>query len=233
MKRVLPLFIVLGLILAGCGGEPEIEITPEMILAEAVAHMAGLAGFEFKISQTGPPVFLDPDGSIQFTEAAGHYVSPDKALTTVKIAALGMVTEITVISLQDIQWGSNPLTGAFMELDPAYLFKPTQYLDPTAGFFPSLGTGTFEVALVGEEELAEMPGIPLTHLSGTVPGVVISEVSKGLINVESLAADMWLDPASNEVHRVVLTDKAGTGAENSTWQFDFWNFGATIEITAP
>ena len=233
MKRALPLFIILAIILAGCGAAPEPEITPEMILSDAVAYMAGLAGFEFQISQTGPTVYLDPNQTIQFTNAVGHYVAPDKALTKVKIAALGMVTEITVISLQEIQWGSNPLTGAFMELDPAYLFKPTQYLDPTAGFFPSLGTGTAEVVLVGEEELEEMPGVSLTHLSGTIPGAVISEVSKGLINVDSLAADMWIDTASGEVHRVVLTDQAGEGAEISTWQFDFWNFGATIEITAP
>jgi hypothetical protein len=233
MKRVLPIFIILGILLAGCGAEAEPVITPEMILADGVAYMAGLAGFEFQISQTGPTVYLDPDKTIEFTDAVGHYVSPDKAQTKVKIAALGMVTEITVISLQDTQWGSNPLTGAFMELDPAYLFKPTQYLDPTVGFFPSLGTGTADVVLVGEEELEEMPGVSLTHLSGTVPGAVISEVSKGLINVESLDADMWLDTASGEVHRVVLTDTAGEGEGASTWQFDFWNFGATIEITAP
>ena len=160
-------------------------------------------------------------------------VHPRTAVRGNRIAALGMVTEITVISLQDIQWGSNPLSGVFMELDPAYLFKPTQYLDPTNGFFPSLGSGTYDLVLVGEEELEEMPGLALTHLSGTLPGSVITEISKGLINVESMAADMWLDTATNEVHRVVLSEQASRGPEVSVWTFDFWNFGATIEITAP
>lgn len=236
MKRYLPVLIILSFIsilAAGCGVEAEAEITPEMILADGVTYMTGLAGFEFQISQTGPAVYLDTDKTIQFTDAVGHYVSPDKALTVVKIAALGMVTEITVISLQDIQWGSNPLSGVFMELDPSYLFKPTQYLDPEAGFFPSLGSGTYDLVLVGEEELEEMPGVSLTHLSGSLPGSVITEISKGLINVESIAADMWLDTATNEIHRVVLTEQASRGPEVSTWTFDFWNFGATIEITAP
>ena len=233
MKRILPLLIILAVLASGCGGTAEAEITPEMILADAVVHMAGLAGFEFKITHVGPPVFLDPDLTVGFTEAAGHYVAPDQALTKVKITALSLVAEITVISLGDAQWASNPLTGIFQELPDTYLLKPTQYLDPAGGFFPSLGAGSLDVVLVGEEELAEMPGLPLTHLSGTIPGSVISEVSGGLIAVDSLAADLWVDTASNEVHRVTLTDTGGTEGETSTWTFDFWSFGKTIEITAP
>ncbi len=36
---------------------------------------------------------------------------------------------------------------------------------------------------------------------------MISEISGGLIDIDSLAADLWVDTASNEVHRVMLTDK--------------------------
>ncbi len=237
MKRLIPFILILSLIAilaAGCGGEPEVIITPEMILADGVAHMAGLDGFSFSITQAGPPIFLDADEIVQFNGAVGHYVAPDQALTTVTITALGMLTEITVISLPDIQWASNPLSGVFQELPDTYLFKPTQYLDPTSGFFPSLGSGTLDVVLEGEEELEEMPGLPLTHLSGTIPGEIIFEISKGLIDIESMAAELWLDTASNEVHRVVLTDQTpGDGTEASIWTFDFWNFGAIIEISAP
>lgn len=238
MKRFIPVLIIfslLAILAAGCGGSAGEEVvTPDMILADGVGHMAALPGFEFQITQQGPTVYLDPDKTIEFSDAVGHYVSPDQALTTVTITALGMLTEITVISLQDIQWASNPLSGVYMELPDDYLFKPTQYLDPTAGFFPSLGSGLADVVLEGEEELEEMPGLPLTHLSGTVPGEVINEVSKGLINVESMTGDMWVDTATNEVHRVVLTDQApGDGADASVWTFDFWSFGEIIEISAP
>jgi hypothetical protein len=175
---------------------------------------------------------LDADQTVQFSEAVGHYVSPDQAQTIVTISAMGMLTEITVISLQEAQWASNPLTGQFQELPDTYLFKPTQYLDPNSGFFPSLGDGLADLVLVGEEELDELPGLTLTHLSGTVPGEVIREISKGLINIESMKGDLWMDTATNEVHRVVLTDASG-GDTASIWTFDFWSFGETIEITAP
>ena len=236
MKRLIPFILLLSLITilaAGCAVEAEPEITPAMILADGVIHMAGLAGFEFSITYEGPEVFLDDDQVVLFSDAVGHYVSPDKALTTVTITALGMLTEITVISLQEIQWASNPLSGVFMELPDTYLFKPTQYLDPTSGFFPSLGSGLADLVLVGEEELEEMPGLPLTHLTGTVPGEVILEVSKGLIDIESMAGDLWMDTATNEVHRVVLTDTSAAEGEASIWTFDFWSFGETIEISAP
>jgi hypothetical protein len=237
MKKMTPLYLIIlvfTLLAAGCGGAAGAEVTPVMILADGVAQMTALPGFEFQITQAGPPVYLDPDQTVQFSDAVGHYVSPDQALTKVKITVMGMLTEITVISLQDIQWASNPLSGQFQELPDDYLFKPTQYLDPTAGFFPSLGSGLADLVLVGEEELEELPGLTLTHLSGTVPGEVISEVSKGLINVASMTGDMWVDPATSEVHRVVLTDQSpGDGAEASVWTFDFWSFGETIEITAP
>ena len=237
MKRLIPFILILSLIsilAAGCSPEPEEVITPEMILADGVNHMASLAGFEFSITQTGPAIFLDADELVEFGSALGHYVAPDQALTTVTITALGMLTEITVISLPDMQWASNPLSGAFQELPDTYLFKPTQYLDPTTGFFPSLGSGTIDVVMEGEEELEEMPGLPLTHLSGTIPGEIIFEISKGLIDIDAMSADMWLDTASNEVHRVVLTDQSpGDGADASVWTIDFWSFGETIEISAP
>jgi len=236
MKRLIPLLLIISLfsiLAAGCAGEPEVVITPAMILADGVNHMASLDGFEFGINQTGPPVFLDADELIQLGSAVGHYVSPDKAYTTVTITALGMLTEITVISLPEMQWASNPLSGAFQELPDTYLFKPTQYLDPTSGFFPTLGSGLADLVVVGDEELEEMPGLPLTHLSGTVPGEVIFEISKGLIDIESLQGDLWMDTATNEVHRVVLTDTSAAEGEASIWTFDFWSFGETIEITAP
>jgi len=235
MKRLLPLLLIVSLftiLAAGCAVEKEPEITPAMILADGVTHMAGLPGFEFGISQEGPAVFLDVDETVQFDSAVGHYVAPDQAQTTVTISAMSILAEITVISLQDIQWASNPLSGQFQELPEDYLFKPTQYLDPTSGFFPSLRDGLADLVIVGEEELEEMPGLMLTHLSGTVPGEVILEVSKGLINIESMAGDLWMDTATNEVHRVVLTDATAEG-EASVWTFDFWSFGETIEITAP
>ena len=236
MKRVLPylsLILILAILSAGCGAAGEEEITPDVLLANGVTHMAALPGFEFQITMDGAQVYLDPNQSVEFGDAIGHYVSPDQALTTVTITAIGMLTEITVISLQDAQWASNPLTGAYQELPDEYLFKPTQYLDPESGFFPSLGSGLTDLVLVGDEELETIPGLTLTHLSGTLPGEVIFEVSKGLISVDSMAGDLWMDGASNEVHRVVLTDTSGGENATSVWTFDFWNFGATIEITAP
>jgi len=236
MKRLFPtlsLLLLLAMLGSGCGAAGGEEITPDVLLANGVTHMAALPGFQFQITQVGAVVYLDTEQSVQFNGAEGHYVSPDKALTTVTITVLGMLTEIDVISLQEIQWATNPLTGVYQELPDEYLFKPTQYLDPESGFFPSLGDGLSDLVLVGEEELEDLPGLTLTHLQGTLPGEVIAEVSKGLISVESMQGDLWMDPSTNEVHRVVLTDTSEGEEALSVWTFDFWSFGSVIPITAP
>ena len=64
MKRLIPLILIISIftiLAAGCAVEAEPEITPAMILAGGVTHMASLPGFEFSITQVGPEVFLDAD----------------------------------------------------------------------------------------------------------------------------------------------------------------------------
>lgn len=233
--RLLPLiFMIIFLIMsAGCGGGDTGQST-ESILSEAAASMSALDGYQFQLSHAGPPVAVDADGSTNFVSATGHFVAPDQATTTAKVSLGGMVAEISVISLGDQQWGSNPLTGTFSELDQSYIYRPAAFLDPEDGFFPVLGSDLEELTLVGEEELEELPGRKLQHLTGTLPGQALMEVSDGLIDVESMDVDLWLDPGSGEIHRVVLTDPSTAGDDDpSRWQFDFWGFGETTEITAP
>ena len=90
-----------------------------------------------------------------------------------------------------------------------------------------------DLVLVGEEELENIPGLTLTHLSGTLPGEVIFEISKGLISIESMQGDLWMDTSTNEVHRVVLSDTSVGEDASSVWTFDFWSFGSVIPIVAP
>ena len=228
------LLAVLVFVTTACGGSKEPVITAESTLASAASHMSSLAGFEFLLSHTGPTVYVDTEGTTELLQAGGNFVSPDQAQTTVKVGAIGLVVEVTVISIGDTQWGTNPLTGAFQELSETYIYKPIQYLDTENGFFPKLGSELTELVLVGEEELEEMPGLKLQHMTANLPGEVIFEISNGLMDAGTLQVDIWLDPGTSEIHRVMLTDpSAAAEEENSIWQFDFWSFGETIEITAP
>lgn len=232
--RLIPMILMISFLIlaAGCGGGDTGE-DPESTLADAAASMAALDGYQFQLSHAGPPVAVDAEGSTNFVSATGHFVAPDQATTTAKVSLGGMVAEISVISLGDQQWGSNPLTGTFSELDQSYIYRPTAFLDPEEGFFPMLGSDLEDLTLVGEEELEELPGKKFQHLTGRLPGGALMEVSDGLIDVESMDVDLWLDPGSGEIHRVVLTDSSTADEDPSLWQFDFWGFGETTEITAP
>lgn len=234
-RKAILVVVALGIVLlAGCGLVPGQGEDAESYLADAVTHMNGLDGYEFQLSHSGPPVSVDAEGRTTFVSASGQFVSPDKASTTVKISLGSIVAEISVVSIGDTQWGSNPLTGSFQELDDTYTYKPARFLDPESGFFTTLGDELTDLELVGEEELEEMPGVKLQHITGNLPGEVISDVSYGLISGESAEVDLWIDPAADEIHRVKFTDPTTVDDEEpTTWQFDFWNFGKTAEIESP
>lgn len=225
---------VLAILLAGCGGLLGGEDSPQTTLADAVDHMNSLDGYQFQLSHEGPPVYVDAEDTTEFLNASGHFVAPDEVETTIKISLQSIVAEISVISLGERQWASNPLTGSYQEIDDTFSYRPATFFNPESGFFATLGREITGLEQVGEEELEEMPGLKLQHLTGMIPGDVISEVSYGLIEVESIHVDLWVDPGANEIHRVSLTDPSTSDAEEpSVWQLDFWNFGETKVIEAP
>jgi len=225
---------VLVFLLAGCGGILGRDESPQAMLEDAAAHMSSLEGYQFQLAHSGSPAYIDAQNSTEFLNATGHFVAPDRVETTIKISLQSIVAEISVISLGDQQWASNPLTGAYQAMDDSFSYRPTLFFDPEEGFFATLGEALVELEIMGEEELDEMPGLKLQHMQGSLPGDTISEVSYGLIQVESMLVDIWLDPGADEIHRITLTDPATAGAEElSVWELDFWNFGGTKDIQAP
>ncbi len=230
----LVLLTILMFLLAGCGGILGGGKSPQAMLEDAVAQMNSLEGYQFQLAHSGSPAYIDAQNTTEFLNASGHFVAPDKVETTIKISLQSIIAEVSVISLGDQQWASNPLTGGYQEMDDTFSYRPTLFFDPEDGFFATLGEALIDLEVIGEEELDEMPGLKLQHLQGSLPGDVINEVSYGLIQVDALLVDLWLDPGANEIHRVTLTDPAAVDAEEpAMWQLDFWDFGITKVIAAP
>jgi hypothetical protein len=49
-----------------------------------------------------------------------------------------------------------------------------------------------------------------------------------------LDVDIWVDPESYVIHRVIVIDPMNEGEDEDTvWQIDFWNFDKVIEINPP
>jgi lipoprotein LprG len=225
------LFIVWG---AACRPAPEPEPTPEEIVQNAAQRMSQLAGFHFAITHTGPPAYLDPDNIISLVRADGDYAAPDRAQATVLVKLTGFVTKVDVISVADVQWQTNPLTGKWEELPPNWGFNPAVLFDAEIGLQAILAADMSELVLAGKEKLENGPDAELYALTGKVAGDRLFQMSGGLIGPAAAEAQLWVTPETFELVRVTLTEPA-TSAEESPgiWQVDFANYDQAVEIEPP
>jgi lipoprotein LprG len=195
--------------------------------------MNGLDGFHFIIDRSGKPAYLDLDETISFRRAEGFYVSPDKAIAEVRVIAPGFITDVSVISIEDIQWETNLLTNKWNELPPNWGFNPTVLFDPEIGIQSILVADLTELELVGSEKLDNGADKILYVVEGVLAGDRIYEMSYELIGPENMDVKLWIDPDTFELHRVLIIDQNLAVEEPTTWQVDFSEYGRTVDIVPP
>lgn len=196
--------------------------------------MASLEGFEFLIERSGEPVFLDYEGTISFRRAEGQFTSPDRVNTSVRVILPGLVTEVQIISVEGTQWETNLLTGEWQASDPRYSFNPSLLFSPETGIPAVLAHELTDPALLGMQEIPEVPGKKLYALETVMQGDSAYQMTFGMIDNEPLRVKLWIDPVTFDLYRVLLVDPANPGDEEDTlWQIDFWSFGSTFQIEPP
>lgn len=226
-------FILVVALFAGCR-EPEPEaLPPEEIIQNSAERMNGMSGFEFVIERSGEPVYLDPNETVAFRRAEGHYVAPDSAQAVVTIITPGLVSEVGVISIGGTQWESNLLAPDWQEIPSDWAFDPAVLFDSEIGIQSILLSDLSELALEGSEVVEDGPDVKLYIVSGTLGGERINEMSYGTIGPETMSIRLWIAPETFELFRVLITDPSQGGEEPTIWQVDFRKFDETIEIEPP
>ncbi len=228
---VLPL--ILALFTASCRSQTA-SLPPEEIIARSASRMAAHTGFEFLVEREGAPAFLDVDKTISFRRAEGQFISPDRAQTNARIIAPGLVAEMQIISIGDLQWETNILSGEWQPSDPRYSFNPSLLFNPQLGIPSVLAAELANPVLLGLEELPETPGLELYALQADLQGATAHRMTFGMIDDENLTVRLWIEPETFNLHRIVLVDPADPGEEEETlWRIDFWNFGGAFDIQPP
>ena len=227
-------FVFLILALTSCS-EPDPTPPPtEDIIAGASARMAELEGFHFNINMSGLPVFLDGDQTLALGKAEGFYSNPDQAMGAVSIQAPGLVTNVDVISIGQQQWLTNILTGDWMEMPPEWGFNPAVLFDANDGFLAILTADLRDPVVIGREKLADGPDSELYIIEGSLAGARLGDLTLGLLGPDDLDVLLWIDPDGHAVHRIIVTNPAGSSDENgSVWQLDFDQLGKTVTIEPP
>lgn len=227
-------FFILAACLFSACQEPEPEaLPPEEIVQKSAERMNGMSGFEFVIERSGEPVYLDPDDTIAFRRAEGHYVAPDSAQAVVTIITPGLVSEVGVISIGGTQWESNLLAPDWHEIPPDWAFDPAVLFDSEIGIQSILLSDLSDLALEGSEVIEDGPDQRLYIVSGTLGGDRINEMSYGTIGPGTMTMRIWIAPETFELYRVLITDPSQGGDEPTVWQVDFRQFDQTIEIEPP
>lgn len=233
-KKAWLLICLLTLTLVSCQTpDPEPTLTAEEIVAETAVRMNGLDGFHFSIERDGAPAFVDPpDNIFAFRRAEGDYVSPDKARATVRIIGPGLITDVQVITVAEIQWQTNPLTGQWEELPPNWGFDPTVLFDDTVGLQAVLVEDMTQHKLIGVERLEDGEGNGrFYHITGTINGDRLYQMSGTLIGPATVEAQLWINPDTFELVRARIIEPQGE--ETSIWQVDFSKYDQQVTIKAP
>lgn len=230
--RWLLILCFMGCATAACNNAPP-DLPPDQIVANAATRMNELTGFHFKIDRSGAPAYLDPDNTISFRLAEGDYVAPDRSQAVVRVIAPGLVTELSVISVGEIQWQTNLLTGQWEELPPNLGFNPTSLFDSEIGLQAILLSDLSNLQRVGNEKLEDGPNELLYVVTGESAGERLYDMSNTLIGPQPVTVKLWIAPETFELWRVVVTEPVAGEPEPSVWQVDFTNFGEIIEIVPP
>ncbi|MCA9971160.1 MAG: LppX_LprAFG lipoprotein [Anaerolineales bacterium] len=232
MKNRIWFLALFLLLLAACADDPP-PPAPDEIITQMSAALAAQQSFHFAIDRSGAPAYVDPGNTLSFRHAEGDFLAPDKAQAAVRVNLPGIVTEISLISIGPIQWQTNVLTGRWEELPPNWGFNPTVLFDEAEGLPAILAADLQDVALAGTETLEDGPDAALYHLTGSVAGDRLFEMSGGLIGPETVSVDLWVAPETFLPQRIVVVEPEPERDEPSVWQVDFSQFNQEIEITPP
>ena len=238
ITRYLLIFLLFGLLvaMAACREPTLPELSAAELVQLAAEQMKASDGFQFFIERDGAPAFLDPGETLSFRRARGAFVAPDRALATVRVIGPGIITDVDVISVAEIQWQTNVVTGAWEELPPNWGFNPAVLFDDDIGIQAVLLADLSEMVLAEPENLVESegPDALLYSVTAVASGENIYQMSGFLIGPERVTMQLWIAPETFELVRLVVREpEPGSEEGESIWQVDITKYDELIDIQPP
>ncbi len=231
VKQFAPALWLILLSITACRPAPPPDLPPADIVQNAARQMEGTAGFHFLIERVGAPAYVDPpDNTVVFRLAEGDYTAPDRAQAVVRVIAPGLVTDVSVISIDELQWQTNVLTGQWEELPPNWGFNPTVLFDSEVGLQAVLRQDMSDMRLLGTEKLDDAL---LYKVTGSATGERLYEMSGWLIGPQPVTVTLWIRPETFALVQAEVVEPEPDAEEPSVWLVSFSQFGQTVTIEPP
>ncbi len=226
--RRLSIVVAAAVAAAACGSSSTGDTLPPdtgVILDAAVEAMGRVDTVAFTMERSGVPVEIQ---DLEFVGAEGRYAAPESADALLSMKAGDLTVQLGTIAVGERVWLTNPLTGAWEELELGTGFNPAIVFDPRRGWVPLLSEDLSRPALVGTERV---DGVESYHLTATIAARRIEALTAGLVPPQDVDAELWFDVAGGRIVAVEFTTAVPEG--DTHWRIGLTDYGDPVEITPP
>ncbi len=200
----LPLSLAILMVTAiGCAGPAdaptETPLTAPEIIDKSSEKFQGVGSFHFVLDQVGggTPIAM----GLEMTGGLGDVASPGRLKMTVSGTAAGMFLEVQVVSVGEVTYMTNPLTGKW-ELLPNE-FKALSVFDPNTGI-AAIMRGMTDLTKLDDEEL---DGVPVYRLRGSIDSGDLSAITGSSVEGVAIDTEIWTGKEDFFVRLIKLEGK--------------------------
>ncbi len=221
------------LALVGCGGSKSQSATPsptpisaQAILTAASNRFDQVNSLHFVLTVDGT-VALDNAGTIKLHGASGDLLRPNSAQAKADVTFLGATISISLISVDNQQYMTNPITGSWEKAPSDLGYAPAVLFDKNQGISNIIQT-LQNPKIVGSESIS---GKDTYHVTASVKKEDAQAIAGGALNGVSLDVDLWIDKQSSDLVKLTLRDTGGNSA--TTWTLLLTKQNEPVTITKP
>ena len=178
---------------------PSSSLTAAQVVSKGSDKLDTIKSFHFTLDQTGggTPVGM----GMEMTKVDGDIVRPDRLKATVTGTVSGMSMGIQMISVGQVTYMTNPLTGGWEQL-------PSQFAILSV-FNPNTGIATIMRGMTGLVKLSDeqSAGVICYHVSGSIDSQNLSPITGSSVKGTSIRVELWVGKDDSLVRSVKLTGK--------------------------
>ena len=197
---------------------------PTAALERSGQAMQDLESFRFELTHNEGGTQFIPGLVVE--EAQGDVVKPDRlSLKFSGIFGGGYAIKSTLISVDGTTYMTNPLTGAWQEMDDT--------VSPLGFFNPTIGIAAMMLQLEDAEEV-ETGKDDVLRLTGTLPAVALSPLLGTAIQDAYVDVDLTIDAERHYLLEAIVSGQVIPSDEDGIVRtIKLRDFGEPIVIEAP
>ncbi|HEU5326727.1 MAG: LppX_LprAFG lipoprotein [Thermomicrobiales bacterium] len=221
--------LVIGCLLLACGGGSTKNTSTQDIINHVAARLDAVKSAHFAATIDGV-AYIDTSRTIQLRSADGDIVPPDKMSAKIKIAIGPANVDVSLVTIGQDRYQTNPLTGAWGPVQPGFDYSPAILFDKDKGL-SSVIKQMQNVERLGDDKV---DGQAAYHLRGKVARAALEPLSSGAIEGDPVAVELWVAQDSSNLLKVVLTEpQTPNKPKPAVWTLTFTKYDQPVTIERP